>query len=245
MSLAGRRVVLTGATGGLGRMLAPALVASGASVALVARNEGDLNIMQCELGSSTIAVLADVTAPTANDMVAQRVVDEWGGLDVWIANAGISPIVKKPVDIDPADFQRIIEVNLCGAFWGAQAALRVLGEGGRVIVTSSVLGQRPSRGLCAYTVSKAGLEGLVRALALDVASQGVTVNAVAPGWFDSPMAEPFMTNERRASEILSHVPMKRWGKADDLVGAFVFLASRASDFVTGTVIPVDGGYLLV
>lgn len=225
-------------------MLAPALVAAGASVALVARNEDDLDTMRYDLGPSAIAIPADVTIPTANDVVAQRVLSEWGGLDVWIANAGISPIVQKPVNIDPTDFQRIIDVNLCGAFWGAQAALRVLREGGRVIVTSSVLGQRPSRGLCAYTASKAGLEGLVRALALDVATQGITVNAVAPGWFDSPMAEPFMTHERRANEVLSHVPMKRWGKADDLIGAFIFLASRTSDFVTGTVIPVDGGYLL-
>ncbi|MHB1130655.1 MAG: SDR family NAD(P)-dependent oxidoreductase [Ilumatobacteraceae bacterium] len=244
MDLSDRHVVLTGATGGLGRMLASAFVAAGAEVALVARNGKELAVMQAKLGSQTLVVTEDVSDVEANERIVDAVISEWGGLDVWIANAGISPVVKKPRDMTPEEFTNILSVNLFGAFWGARAALRVLGDGGRIIMTSSVLGQRARRGFSAYSASKAGVEGLVRALALDTASSGITVNAIAPGWFDSPLTKTWMNDDRRAAEILSHVPMKRWGDASDIVGAYMFLASHASDFVTGTVLAVDGGYLL-
>jgi len=244
MNVAGRRVVLTGATGGIGRMLAPAFVAGGAQVALVARTEATLREMRDELGGDTVALVADVANAADNDAVVREVVGTWGGLDVWIANAGVSPVVKDSTKMSDDDFLQVLNVNLVGTFWGARSALRVLPEGGRIIMTSSVLGQRARRGFSAYVASKAGMEGLVRAMALDAATRGVTVNAVAPGWFDSPLAEPWMKDERLAEAILSHVPAKKWGQADDIVGAYLFLASRASDFVTGSTLAVDGGYLL-
>lgn len=244
MNLKGRRIVLTGATGGIGRMLAPAFLAAGARVALVARSRGALEEMSHDLGGEVTACVADVSLAEQNDAVVAQVTELWGGLDVWIANAGISPVVKDAAKMSDDDFLRVLNVNLVGAFWGARAALRALPEGGRIIMTSSVLGQRARRGFSAYVASKAGMEGLVRALALDAAPKGITVNAVAPGWFDSPLAEPWMNDDRLSSEILSHVPMKRWGQPDDIVGAYAFLASRESDFVTGSVLAVDGGYLL-
>lgn len=244
MNVVGRRVVLTGATGGIGRMIAPALVAAGARVALVARTQSALEEMRDDLGGDTLAVVADVSNSSENDAVVSEVVESWGGLDVWIANAGVSPVVKDAAKMDDDEFLHVLNVNLVGAFWGARAALRILPEGGRIIMTSSVLGQRARRGFSAYVASKAGMEGLVRALALDGAKRGITVNAVAPGWFDSPLAEPWMNDERLATEILSHVPAKRWGRAGDITGAYLFLASRESDFVTGSTVAVDGGYLL-
>jgi NAD(P)-dependent dehydrogenase (short-subunit alcohol dehydrogenase family) len=225
-------------------MIAPALVAAGAKVALTARSEHALIEMRKELGDSCMTVAADVSDPAMNDAVADQVVREWGGLDVWISNAGISPVVKDARKMTDEDFLSVLNVNLIGAFWGARAALRVLPEGGRVIMTSSVLGQRARRGFSAYVASKAGMEGLVRALALDAAQSGVTVNAIAPGWFDSPLAEPWMRDDALASSILSHVPLRRWGQPSDIAGAYVFLASRESDFITGSVLAVDGGYLL-
>jgi NAD(P)-dependent dehydrogenase (short-subunit alcohol dehydrogenase family) len=114
-----------------------------------------------------------------------------------------------------------------------------------VIFTGSVIGERPREGLAAYSASKAGLVGLAKALALDLAPAGITVNVVAPGWFDSPLIEPWKHHPELGAGVLAHTAMKRWGAPADLVGAYEFLASDASAFVTGTVITVDGGYLLV
>jgi NAD(P)-dependent dehydrogenase (short-subunit alcohol dehydrogenase family) len=157
----------------------------------------------------------------------------------------VSPIVAGPLKTDPAVWRQVLEVNLTGAFLGARAAARVMGEGGRLIFTGSVLGERPRQGLAAYSASKAGLVGLAKGLALDLACSGITVNVVAPGWFDSPLAENWKNNPKLSAGILGHTAQRRWGSPTDLAGAYQFLASDASAFVTGTVLNVDGGYLLV
>lgn len=115
---------------------------------------------------------------------------------------------------------------------------------GRIIFTGSVLGERPVKNMSAYNASKAGLVGLAKTLALELAGDGITVNVVAPGWFDSPLVEGYKANPKLEARILDHTAQKRWGAATDLAGAYQFLASDASAFVTGTVINVDGGYLL-
>ena len=135
--------------------------------------------------------------------------------------------------------------NLTGAFLGARAASRVMTDGGRLIFTGSVLGERPRKGLAAYSASKAGLAGMAKGLALDLAPAGITVNVVAPGWFDSPMAAGWMNNPGLSAAITGHTAQGRWGAPGDLAGAYQFLASDASAFVTGSVLSVDGGYLLV
>jgi len=118
-------------------------------------------------------------------------------------------------------------------------------DGGRLIFTGSVLGERPRKGLTAYSASKAGLVGLAKGLALDLASAGITVNVVAPGWFDSPLADGWMDHPQLSDEIVGHTAQQRWGQPRDLVSAYQFLASDAAAFITGTVLNVDGGYLLV
>jgi len=241
----GKRVVITGASRGLGRVLAHAFSQAGARVALVARAENDLKAVAGELAGPTLVCSGDVTEAGFNEAVADSTVAEWGGIDVWICNAGISPVVASPLKIDPALWRQVIEVNLTGAFLGARAAARVMGEGGRLIFTGSVLGDRPRAGLSAYSTSKAGLVGLAKALALDLAESGITVNVVAPGWFDSPLAEGWKSHPKLAERILEHTAQRRWGSATDLAGAYQFLASDAAAFVTGTVLYVDGGYLLL
>jgi NAD(P)-dependent dehydrogenase (short-subunit alcohol dehydrogenase family) len=241
----GKRVVITGAGRGLGSLLAHAFSHAGASVALVARTEKDLKAVAEELPGPTLVVSGDVTDEDFNEAVVDAAVAEWGGLDVWIANAGISPIVAGPRETDASVWRRVLEVNLTGAFLGARAAARVMGEGGRLIFTGSVLGERPRPGLAAYSASKAGLAGMAKSLALDLAPAGITVNVVAPGWFDSPLAEGWKSNAELSAVITGHTAQRRWGAATDLAGAYQFLASDASAFVTGTVLSVDGGYLLV
>jgi NAD(P)-dependent dehydrogenase (short-subunit alcohol dehydrogenase family) len=241
----GKRVVITGAGRGLGRLLAVAFSRGGARVALIARTEADLKAVADELPGRSLVVPGEVTDEDFNEAVADAVVAEWGGVDAWIANAGISPVVGGPLRTSAAAFREIIDVNLTGAFLGARAAARVMGGGGRIIFTGSVLGERPREGLAAYSASKAGLVGLAKALALDLAPSGITVNVVSPGWFDSPLVEPWKHHPELGAGVLAHTALNRWGAPEDLVGAYQFLASDASAFVTGTVLTVDGGYLLV
>ena len=243
--VAGKRVVLTGASRGLGELLAHAFSRARASVALVARTEKDLKAVAEELPGPSLVLSGDVTDEDFNESVADATVAEWGGVDAWICNAGISPVVAGPRDTQASVWRQVLEVNLTGAFLGARAAARVMSEGGRIVFTGSVLGERPREGLSAYSASKAGVVGLAKGLALDLAPRGITVNVVAPGWFDSPLAEGFKANPELAAAITGHTAQRRWGPATDLAGAYQFLVSDASAFVTGIVLTVDGGYLLV
>jgi NAD(P)-dependent dehydrogenase (short-subunit alcohol dehydrogenase family) len=244
-AVTGKRVVLTGASRGLGRLLAHAFSSAGAQVALVARTERDLKLLAEELPGPSLVLGGDVTDEDFNEAIADAALAEWGGLDVWICNAGISPVVAGPRDTAVEIWRQVLEVNLTGAFLGARAAARVMEEGGRLIFTGSALGERPREGLCAYSASKAGLTGLAKGLALDLAPAGITVNVVAPGWFDSPLADAWKSSPRLAAAITGHTALQRWGGSTDLAGAYQFLASDAAAFITGTVLTVDGGYVLV
>jgi NAD(P)-dependent dehydrogenase (short-subunit alcohol dehydrogenase family) len=242
--VSGKRVVLTGAGRGLGELLAHAFSRSGSKVALVSRTERDLKSVADDLPGPSLLFCGDVRDADFNDAVADGTVAEWGGVDVWICNAGISPLVAGPLGTTPEVWREVIDVNLTGAFLGARSAARVMSGSGRMIFTGSVLGERPGKGLAAYSASKAGLVAMAKSLALDLAASGITVNVIAPGWFDSPLAEGWKSNDRLSELILGHTALKRWGHPEDLAGAYQFLASDASAFITGTVISIDGGYLL-
>jgi len=240
----GKRVVLTGASRGLGTLIAHAFSRAGAELTVVARGEKDLKDLVEDLPGPALALSGDVTDEDFNEAVADATVAEYGGLDVWIANAGISPVVAGPRETKASVWRQVLEVNLTGAFLGARAAARVMGAGGRIVFTGSVLGERPRHGLSAYSASKAGLTAMAKGLALDLAPAGITVNVVAPGWFDSPLADGWMRNPELSDAITGHTALGRWGATTELTGAYQFLASDASAFITGTVIDVDGGYLL-
>lgn len=240
----GRTVVVTGATRGLGRVLVTAFARSGATVGLVARNQEQLLTTVASLPGEHIAFAGDVRDELFNQTVADAMRAKFGHLDVWIANAGVSPVLQRAETLPDETWRQVIDTNLTGAFFGARAAAKVMLSGGRIIVTSSVIGQRAMGGLSAYGASKGAVDALVRTLAIELGQQGITVNAVAPGWFDSPMAADVRANERLNERIVEHTALRRWGQAADLPGTYLFLASEASRFLTGVVIPVDGGYLL-
>ena len=239
-----KRVVVTGASRGLGRVIATAFARSGATVGLVARTGHPLRELADALPGKHLVFVGDVRDEEFNSHVADSMAAECGGMDAWIANAGISPVYRLSESTDARAWHAVIGTNLAGAFFGAKAAARVLGSGGRVVITSSVLGQRAMAGLSAYNASKAGVESLVRTLALELGPRDITVNAVAPGWFDSPLAARFLQDEALEQRILGHTALGRWGQAGDLAGVYLFLVSEAARFITGAVIPVDGGYLL-
>lgn len=241
----GKRVVITGASRGLGLLIATAFSRNGAIIGLVGRDQLALERVAQSLPGETLVHSADVRGAEGNESVADAMVARFGGIDGWIANAGGSPIVKRAVDTSAEEWRDILDLNLSGVFFGARAAARVMTDGGAIVVTGSIIGERPRRGLSAYAAAKGGVISLAKALAVELGPSGVTVNVVSPGWFESPLATGFMANPSKEAEILEHTALRRWGQSEDLVGAYLYLCSPAARFVTGTVIGVDGGYLCV
>ena len=242
--VAGRRVVITGAGRGLGRVIATAFDAAGARLALVARSAADLADVAGSLAGDALVCAGDVRDEEFNELVVEQMTGRFGGVDVWIANAGVSAEVTA-TEMSPAAWREVIDVNLTGTFLGARAAAATIGAGGRIIVTGSVLGDRPHGRLAAYSASKGGVHALVGALAHELGPQGITVNAVALGWFDIGLGAFWHRKESRERDIVAHTALGRWGTAADLPGIYLFLASEASAYITGTTITVDGGYSLL
>jgi NAD(P)-dependent dehydrogenase (short-subunit alcohol dehydrogenase family) len=238
-------VVVTGAGRGLGSVLAAAFDAAGARLGLVARSKSALEIVAAGLSGAPLVCAGDVRDELFNETVAERMTDLFGGVDVWIANAGVSREDADITKMTPAAWREVIDVNLTGTFLGARAAAGRMGPGGRIIVTGSVLGDRPHGRLAAYSASKGGVHALVRSLAQELGPREITVNAVALGWFDTGLGAFWQRNESRKDEIAAHTALGRWGTAADLPGVYLFLASKASAYVTGTTITVDGGYSLL
>ncbi|MET7335400.1 SDR family NAD(P)-dependent oxidoreductase [Nonomuraea sp. NPDC005650] len=244
-AVSGRRVVITGAGRGLGRVLAAAFDAAGAQVGLVARSEAALKEVAGSLRGDPLVCAGDVRDAAFNESVAAGMLERFGGVDAWICNAGVSPEISAVTETTPDVWREIVDVNLTGTFLGARAGAAVMKAGGRIIVTGSVLGDRPRAGLAAYSASKGGAHSLVKALAQELGPQGITVNAVALGWFDTGLGAHWRRDTERDNDIVSHTALRRWGTPADLPGIYLFLASESSAYVTGTTITVDGGYSLL
>jgi NAD(P)-dependent dehydrogenase (short-subunit alcohol dehydrogenase family) len=240
--LEGKAIVLTGATGGLGQVLSRALVEAGAVVGMLSRS---VDQASCDaVGPGAVPLPADVTDDDALAAALQGFRDAHGPVHCLIANAGISPMVRLAPDLGIEDFRRVVEVNLVGAYKTVWACAPHLAPEASIVFTGSVMASRPAAGLSAYAASKAGLEGLGRALAVDLSPRGVRVNSVALGWFTSPMSEGYFTHHRSADEVLGPILANRIGAAEDLPGVFLFLASDESRYVTGQTFTVDGGFMV-
>jgi len=243
--IADRIVVITGASRGLGRHLAVAFAEAGARVGLLARDGLALKKLASNLPGTAIPVACDVSDPDAMVSAFATIEEQLGGIDSVVANAGVAPASGRAHRLEIDSWRATVEVNLTGSFLTARAAypyLAASGRGGRLVLTSSVVARTPRPGMAAYTATKAGIEGLARALAAEWAREAITVNSVAPGFFDIGLGDAFASNERLRAQVLSRTPLARFGLADELANAVAYLAGDASGYVTGHVLALDGGY---
>lgn len=245
-SLAGRIALVTGANTGLGQAIAVALAEAGADVCLVGRSTPDETIKRIEAtGRKTATVMADLSTTESIPSVTERSESALGPIDILINNAGIIRR-EDALDFTESDWDDVMATNLKVPFFLSQSiANRMVEQGrhGKIINVASLLSFQGGVGVASYTASKSGLAGLTRLLANEWAARNINVNGIVPGYFATNNTKALQKDPERNRQILERIPAGRWGDPADLGGAAVFLASRASDYVHGTLIAVDGGWL--
>lgn len=244
-SLAERVALVTGGNGGLGLAMASGLASAGARVVVTGRDEEKNDRARDALGPDHAVVRADVADEDSVLSAIGSVVDRFGRLDVLVNNAGgfaggaISELTVQ-------QWRSVIDSHLTGAFLCSKHAARLMcdqGSGGKIVNVGSVYSTFGPPDFVDYAAAKAGMLGLTRALAVELASDGIQVNAIVPGWYETDLTRG-MPASPLGDQIRRKTPAGRWGQPEDLIGPVVFLASAASDFVTGAALPVDGGYLV-
>jgi 2-dehydro-3-deoxy-D-gluconate 5-dehydrogenase len=245
-SLAGKTALVTGANTGIGQGIAVALAGAGADIVAVGRSSPDDTAAAVQaVGRRFHAIEADLNSSAHSAEIIQQAVEHFGAVDILVNNAGI---IRRndALEFTESDWDAVLNVNLKTAFFLSQAAARhmlKLGRGGKIINIASMLSFQGGIRVVSYTASKSGIAGMTRILANEWAAKGINVNAIAPGYIATNNTTALRNDETRNREILGRIPAGRWGKPEDLGGATVFLASAASDYVHGTIIPVDGGWL--
>lgn len=244
--LRGQVSLITGGTRGLGLALASGLARAGARVYLIGRSAG--RVAEAVKGLRALGYEAaggafDVAAADRADELVDRVIRKMGRLDILVNNAGV--IERRPTaELGLDSWQRVIDINLTGSFALARAAGRTMvrrGEG-RIVTISSVLGRSGAAEVASYAASKGALDQLTRCLAVEWAGTGVRVNAIAAGYFVTELSEPAREDPVRGPRLLDRIPAGRWGQPEEIVGPLLFLVSPAASYVTGCVLPVDGGW---
>jgi NAD(P)-dependent dehydrogenase (short-subunit alcohol dehydrogenase family) len=245
--LSGKVALVTGASQGLGRRFARVLAEHGAAVGLAARQVAKLEALQREIevaGGRAASVALDVTSLPAIEVAVDRIEEILGSLDILISNAGVA-VSKGVLEQTEGDWDQVVDTNLKGAFFVAQAAAKRMAarDGGSIVNIASVLSLDVVGHLAPYAASKGGLWQLTRVMALELARHKVRINALAPGYIATEINREFLTTEP-GQRMLKKIPQRRFGEPEDLDGALLLLASDASRYMTGSIIVVDGGFML-
>jgi NAD(P)-dependent dehydrogenase (short-subunit alcohol dehydrogenase family) len=246
MKLAGKKALITGGNSGIGFATAQLFIREGAEVAITGRDQKTLDAAVAELGSNAVAYRADVTDAAARADLFDQIGQRFGKLDILFANAGISGRTIAG-STDEAVFENIIQVNLIGTFLTMQAALPLLKDGSSIIFNGSIMGSLGQAGQAAYAASKAGIRGMARSLATDLAPRRIRVNTVAPGATKTPIWSrnrnplPPEQAEEIAKQVAEKIPLGRWAEAEEIAKAVLFLASDDSSYVNSIELFVDGG----
>lgn len=246
--LSNRVALVTGASKGLGKAIALALAGAGADVALHARNQEDLAAVKDAveaLGRRAEIFCVDVLDKQVVDESVKATLESFGHIDILVNNAGVN--VRKPVlELSAEEWDLVIGTNLKGYFLMAQAVVpQMISRGsGKVINMASILGAVALPSQLAYASSKGGVIQMTKVMALEWAKQGVQVNAIGPTYFETPLVAQLRNDPERYRFIVERTPMGRWGQPEELAGVVIFLASHASDFITGQTIFIDGGWTI-
>ena len=239
-----RRALVTGASGGIGGAVASALHAQGATVALAGRNRAALEERASELGNRAHVLTADLADPGAADALVRAAAEAMGGIDILVNNAGLARDGLF-VRVKDEDWQTVLDVNLTAGFRLARAALRGMmrARWGRIVAITSIVGQTGNPGQANYAASKAGMTGMTKALAAEVAARNITVNCVAPGFIDTAMTQGL--GDEQTARLAERIPAGRLGTPEDVASCVVFLASDEAAYVTGQTISVNGGMAML
>jgi len=244
-SLRGKIAVVTGASRGLGRCVADALAFAGAAVALIGRDEHSLAAAHTAIaahGGPVMHAVADLAEIARIPAVFERILQKFSRIDILINNAGTEEI-RASREVTESLWDRIVDTNLKGAFFCAQAAAGHMTQGGSIVNMCSLTSVAGVAGSVPYGASKSGLAGMTRALAAEWAPDGIRVNGIGPGYFRTTLTEVFYQDENWQRSTLQKIPLRRFGRLDDIGGAAVFLCSDAAAYITGQILYIDGGML--
>jgi NAD(P)-dependent dehydrogenase (short-subunit alcohol dehydrogenase family) len=248
LTLKGRNALITGASSGLGEHFAHALARAGATVALAARRQESLERVRKDIeakGHTAMALAMDVTDSTSVAAAFSQVADRLGKIDILVNNAGTT-LTKPFLDLEEAEWNRIIETNLNGAFLAAQAAARIMkgqASGGAIVNIASILGLRVAGQVAPYVTSKAAVVQLTKAMALELARYRIRVNALCPGYIETELNRDFFASDI-GQALIKRIPQRRLGKLEDLEAPLLLMCSDAGAYMTGAVLAVDGGHLV-